>query len=142
MQSNRCWYRWKSAPRWRWFKRKINKNTKAVLFVHFSGLCKTHNIRIFKKIFFNWRLCTIFGVRIHKLYSFERFSVFILKPYENIWLFREAGGISFKNKKLTEEFKVLRYAGIINKEYCKTPEINHKIDNIHCYTKNLRILIL
>lgn len=127
-------------------KRKINKNTKAVLFVHFSGLCKNlTNIRKYlkkKNILLIEDCAQSFGARTNNKFSgsFGDFSAFSMNPMKIFGCLGEAGGISFKNKKLTEEFKILRYAGIINKEYCKTPEINHKIDNIHCYAlkKNLK----
>ena len=119
-------------------KNKITKKTKAVLFVHFGGLCK--NLKKIKNYLQKRKIILVedcaqsFGTKIDNIYSgsFGDYSAFSMNPMKVFGCLGEAGGIGFKQKKLKNNFKLLRYAGIYNKEFCKIAELNHKADNIHC----------
>lgn len=129
-------------------KKRVNKNTKAVLFVHFGGLCK--DLREIKKFLKKKKIILVedcaqsFGTKINNIYSgsFGDYSAFSMNPMKVFGCLGEAGGIGFKQNKFIDDFKLLRYAGIYKKEFCKVAELNHKVDNIHCHAlkKNLKNL--
>ena len=120
-------------------KSKISKKTKAIIFVHFSGLttdltylsnfCKKNKIYLIEDC------AQSFGGRINNKFSgtFGDFGAYSLNPMKVFSSIGEAGLITFKNKKYYKKIEILRYAGILNKEECIYPELNHKIDNIQCF---------
>ena len=129
-------------------KSTITKKTKAVLFVHFGGLCKDlEKFKIFlkkKKILLIEDCAQSFGTKINNIYSgsFGEFSAFSMNPMKVYGCLGEAGGIGFRQKKFNQKLKLLRYAGIEKGEFCKEVELNHKIDNIHCYTLGKHLINL
>jgi dTDP-4-amino-4,6-dideoxygalactose transaminase len=120
-------------------KSKINKKTKAIIFVHFSGLTtdltKLSNFCKRKKIFLIEDSAQSFGGKINKKFSgtFGDFGAYSLNPMKVFSSIGEAGLITFNNKKYYKKLELLRYSGIQNKEKCIVPELNHKIDNIQCF---------
>ena len=80
-----------------------------MLFVHFSGLCKNlTNIRKYlkkKNILLIEDCAQSFGTKTNNKFSgsFGDFSAFSMNPMKIFGCLGEAGGISFKNKKLTED---------------------------------------
>ena len=120
-------------------KRKISKKTKAIIFVHFAGLvsdlsvlskfCKKNKIILIEDC------AQSFGAKINNIYSgtFGNFGAFSMNPMKVYSSIGEAGLILFKNKKYKRIIEILRYAGAHNKEKSIVAELNHKIDNLHCF---------
>ncbi len=117
-------------------KRKINKRTKAVLYVHFGGmlkdLTKLKNYLNKKKISLIEDCAQVFGTKINNKHpgTFGDFGTFSMNPMKLLPSIGEAGAISCNKKKDYDKIKILRYAGVINGEICLYSELNHKIDNL------------
>lgn len=112
----------------------INKNTKAILAVHYSG--RPTNIRLIKKIAKKNGLFLIedcahsFGSKINNkmLGTFGDISCFSLNPMKVFGSFGDLGAIATNNTKLYNSCKTLRYAGTVNKVNCINPSLNFKPD--------------
>jgi len=118
-------------------KKKINKKTKALIVVHFTGLIKNMDIikKICKanKIFLVEDCAQSFGsiYKKKKAGYFGDVSAFSMNPMKVLSSFGEAGAVSTSNKKIYEKLKILRYAGIdVKKDECFYPDLNHKIDTL------------
>ena len=115
---------------------KINKNTKAILPVHFTG--NPCSINIIKKIAKKFKLKLIedcaqaFGTKLLNNYcgTFGDIGCFSLNPMKNLNASGEAGLVTTNNKNLYEKMKILRYAGTKNKTTCIYTSINLKPDTI------------
>lgn len=117
-------------------EKQINKNTKAIIFVHFTGLvtdltslkklCKK------KKIFLIEDAAQAFGGLINGKFAgnFGDFASFSVNPMKVFSSVGQLGLILYKNKKYKKRIESLLYAGTKNKELCVESELNHKADNI------------
>ena len=129
-------------------EKAISKKTKAILFVNFTGkICNVKKIiRIAKK----YKIKIIedaaqsFGsVKYNRPSgSFGDISCVSLNPMKVLPSLGEAGVVLTDDKKLYEKIKILRYAGMVNKENCFYPSLNFKIDTIQAafILDNLKIL--
>ena len=122
----------------------INKNTKAIIFVHFGGLFKdlTFLKNFVKKKYFLIEDCAQnFGTRLGSYYpgNFGDFASFSMNPMKVYSSLGEAGFLTCKKNKFYKKINILRYAGIKNKEKVIIPELNHKIDNLQCYVLSKKL---
>lgn len=116
-------------------EKKITSKTRAVIFVHFTGLV-TDLIRIKKicskkKITLIEDAAQVFGGRINNKLAgtFGDFSMFSFNPMKILNSTGHMGIILFKKKKLRKLFETYLYVGTVNKEKAILSEINHKADN-------------
>ena len=117
-------------------ERLINKKTKAILFVNFTG--KICEVSALKKIAKKHKLKLIedaaqsFGSKKNNepSGSFGDISCLSLNPMKVLSSLGEAGLVLTDDKKIYEKVKILRYAGTVNKENCHIPSLNFKIDTI------------
>ena len=117
-------------------EKKINKRTKALILVHYTGLienvdkirmiCKKKNILLIEDC------AQSFGAKFNNLPagSFGHIACFSMNPMKVFASIGDAGFVSTNDYKIYKKLLSLRYAGTINKEYCIYPEINHKIDTL------------
>lgn len=117
-------------------EKKINKRTKALMLVHYTGLienvdkirmiCKKKNILLIEDC------AQSFGAKFNNLPagSFGHIACFSMNPMKVFASIGDAGFVSTNDYKIYKKLLSLRYAGTINKEYCIYPEINHKIDTL------------
>ena len=126
--------------------KKINKRTKAIIIVHFTGLLKDHT-KLYK-------LCKekgikviedcaqAFGTSVNNKYvgSFSDISAFSMNPMKVYGAFGEAGCICTNNYNYYRKLLTLRYAGVdMKKDECIYPELNHKIDSIQALVLNIKL---
>ena len=124
---------------------RITNKTKAIIFVHFSGLATNLNLlRKFcnkKKIILLEDCAQSFGAKIEGKYTgtFGNLAAFSMNPMKIFSSFGEMGLVGINNKADYKKLKTLKYAGVKNKEVCINPELNHKADNLNCFvlTKKL-----
>ena len=115
-------------------EKKINKKTKALIMVHFTGFLEDMNeikkICKRKKIFLIEDCAQSFGAKHLRNYagSFGQIACFSMNPMKVYSSFGDAGFVATNDNKIYKKLLSLRYAGTINKEYCIYPELNHKID--------------
>lgn len=126
-------------------KKLINKKTKAVLVVNYTGKCcdyeKISKICKSNKIYLIEDASQSFGVNYkgRKSGSFGDISAISHNPMKVFSAFGEAGTVTTNNKSLYEKMKILRYGGMINKEYCVQPSLNSKMDTIQASILLLKI---
>ena len=117
-------------------EKKINKNTKAIIFVHFTGLVTDltplKKLCEKKKIFLIEDTAQAFGGLVNRKFAgnFGDFSSFSVNPMKVFSSVGQLGLILYKNKKYKKRIESLLYAGTKNKELCVESELNHKADNI------------
>ena len=117
-------------------KKKINKKTKAIIFVHFQGfVTDLTELRKFcdkKKIVLIEDCAQSFGGIVNKKMSgtFGHFSTFSFNPMKVINSTGQLGLIIYEHKRFKRILEIMSYVGTKNKEYCVIPELNHKPDNI------------
>ena len=117
-------------------EKKITKNTKAILFVNFTG--NTCNFSKLSKIAKKYNLKLIedaaqsYGSVSNKVKSgsIGDISCFSMNPMKVLPSLGEAGMILTNNKKYYEKIKILRYVGTINKNNCIYPSLNFKMDTL------------
>lgn len=124
---------------------RITNKTKAIIFVHFSGLAT--NLNLLRKFCNKKRLILLedcaqsFGAKIKGKYTgtFGDYAAFSMNPMKIFSSFGEMGLVGINNKADYKKLKTLKYAGVKNKEVCINPELNHKADNLNCFvlTKKL-----
>ena len=118
---------------------RITNKTKAIIFVHFSGLATNLNLlRKFcnkKKIILLEDCAQSFGAKIEGKYTgtFGNLAAFSMNPMKIFSSFGEMGLVGINNKADYKKLKTLKYAGVKNKEVCINPELNHKADNLNCF---------
>ena len=117
-------------------KKLINKKTKAILAVNFTGkmskmieleyLCKSKKIKLIEDA------SQSFGASIGKRMScsFGDISAVSHNPMKIFSAYGEAGSIFTNNKSLYNKMISLRYSGTVNKEYLTKPSINGRMDTI------------
>lgn len=117
-------------------ERLINKKTKAILAVHYTGrVCNMTNLcRIAKehKIFLIEDAAQSFGAMFDnkKAGSFGDIACFSMNPMKILNGLGEAGIIITNDKSISEKLQILRYAGTINKEICVDISLNHRLDTL------------
>tara|TARA_B100001027_G_scaffold216255_2_gene192090 strand:+ start:1312 stop:2409 length:1098 start_codon:yes stop_codon:yes gene_type:complete len=117
-------------------ERKITKNTKAILFVNFTG--NSCNFSKLSKIAKKYNLKLIedaaqsYGSINNKVKSGSMgdISCFSMNPMKVLPSLGEAGMILTNNKKYYEKIKILRYVGTVNKNNCIYPSLNFKMDTL------------
>jgi len=114
----------------------INKNTKAILPVHFTGnMCQMDKILKCAQendIYVVEDAAQAFGAKYNNQIagSFGIVNSFSLNPMKNLCGYGEAGIVVTNDKNLNEKLLSLRYAGTVNKEDCIFPGLNGRIDTI------------
>jgi dTDP-4-amino-4,6-dideoxygalactose transaminase len=117
-------------------EKNINKNTKAVLAVNFSGsmsdLEQLEKICRIKKVFLIEDASQSFGARIgkRKSCSFGKISAVSFNPMKILSGFGECGAVFCDDLKLYKKLISIRYNGTINRETCLYPSLNFRIDTI------------
>lgn len=119
-------------------KKFLNKKTKAVVLVHFTGLvskinelkkfCKSNNLYLIEDA------AQAFGAKFNgkRAGSIGDIAAFSLNPIKIFSGYGESGMICTSNKIIKKKLEILRYAGLIKKKNyeCHEPELNHKIDEL------------
>lgn len=114
----------------------ITKNTKAILPVHFTGhMCDIANIMEItdrRGIPVIEDAAQSFGAEFNarKAGSFGKIGCFSMNPMKVFRGYGEAGAIVTDDAKIAERVRSLRYNGTINKENCREPSINGRLDTI------------
>ncbi len=123
-------------------EKKINKNTKAVMPVHLSGI--PSNLDKIKKICKKRNLIFIedaahaFGGKYKnkQLGSIGDIGIFSLHPRKNFHVFGDGGLIVTNNKKIYEKLKLLRNHGLRNRNEASIWGTNSRLDNLQASFAN------
>jgi dTDP-4-amino-4,6-dideoxygalactose transaminase len=114
----------------------ISKKTKVILPVHFTGhmcditqimeIADRHGIPVVEDA------AQAFGAEFNgrKAGSFGKIGCFSMNPMKVFRGYGEAGTIITDDAKIAERIRSLRYNGTINKENCREPSINGRLDTI------------
>ena len=128
-------------------EKNIGKNTKAIIFVNFTGqLAEFNKIKIIAK---KYQLYTIedaaqsFGASKKNNISgnLADISTFSFNPMKVLQGFGEMGAVITNNKKIYTEINEKRHLGLSlkNKEKLKFLDLNHKPDEIQSYLLNVSL---
>ena len=127
-------------------KKNITKKTKAILYVHFTGL--TEDLTELKKICKQKKLFLIedcaqsFCGKIKNQFagSFSDVSAFSTNPMKIYAGLGDSGFITTNNLKIYKKLLILRYAGIdMKKDECIYPDLNNKIDTLQANILDYRL---
>jgi aminotransferase EvaB len=121
---------------------KINKKTKAIVAVHYTGYM-TEMIRL-KKISKKYNLpivedaCQSILAEINKKKAgtIGEFGAFSLHPLKNINVWSDGGIIVTNKKKYYEKIKLLRNHGLINRDKVKISGYNSRLDTFQSIVAN------
>ena len=117
-------------------QKNINKNTRAILSVNFSGsmsdLEKLERICKKNKIFLIEDASQSFGAQIgkRKSCSFGKISAVSFNPMKILSGFGECGAVFCDDLKIYKKLISIRYNGTIDRETCIYPSLNFRIDTI------------
>jgi UDP-2-acetamido-2-deoxy-ribo-hexuluronate aminotransferase len=117
----------------------INKKTKAIMLVHFTGVLADY--KSIKKIIKKKNILIIedaaqaFGANFGDKYAgnLGDISIFSFNPMKILQGFGEAGAVLCDTKKINNKIRELRHLGttVKNPNLCNYIELNHKIDELH-----------
>tara|TARA_B100000795_G_scaffold187420_1_gene142543 strand:- start:3478 stop:4578 length:1101 start_codon:yes stop_codon:yes gene_type:complete len=123
-------------------EKKINKKTKAIVPVHFTGymtnMIKLNKIAKKYKIPIVEDACQSILASINKKNSgtWSDFGAFSLHPLKNINVWSDGGVIVTSNKKYYDHLKLLRNHGLINRDNVKITGYNSRLDTIQAVVGN------
>ena len=127
-------------------EKKITKKTKAILYVHFTGLVKNltklRSICKRKKIYLIEDCAQSFYGKIKNNYSgsFSDVSAFSTNPMKVYAGLGDSGFVTTDNIKIYKKLLLLRYAGIdMKKDECIYPDLNNKIDTLQASILSYRL---
>lgn len=127
----------------------ITKKTKAMIYVHFTGLSKSltylKKICNKKKLFLVEDCAQSFGAKTNgiKVGHYSDIASYSMNPMKVFAAIGDAGFISMNKKKLFNKANILRYAGVDMKlDDCKFPDLNNKIDTLQALILNYRLPLL
>ena len=127
-------------------EKKITKKTKAILYVHFTGLVKDltklKKICKQKKIYLIEDCAQSFYGRVNKKFagSFADVSAFSTNPMKVYAALGDSGFVTTNNHKIYKKLLLLRYAGVdMKKDECFYPDLNNKIDTLQASILNFRL---
>jgi dTDP-4-amino-4,6-dideoxygalactose transaminase len=127
-------------------KKKITKKTKAILYVHFTGLVQDlTGLKKFckKKNFFLIEDCaqSFYGkIKNQFAGSFSDVSAFSTNPMKNYAGLGDSGFVTTNSFKIYKKLLILRYAGIdMKKDECIYPDLNNKIDTLQASILDYRL---
>jgi len=126
-------------------KKKINRNTKAIMPVHLSGIpAKIDAIRKFCKknnLIFIEDAAHAFGGKYKGKYlgTFGDIGIFSLHPRKNFHVLGDGGIIVTKNKKLFEKLLLIRNHGLKNRNESILWGTNTRLDNLQAGFGNIMI---
>lgn len=121
---------------------KINKRTKAIVPVHFTGymtdMVKLNKISKKFKIPVVEDACqSILGsINKKKAGTWGEFGAFSLHPLKNINVWSDGGVITTNNKKHYEHLLLLRNHGLIDRDTVKIPGFNSRLDTFQAIVGN------
>ena len=121
---------------------KINKKTKAIVPVHFTGymtdMVKLNKISKKFKIPVVEDACqSILGsINKKKAGTWGEFGAFSLHPLKNINVWSDGGVITTNNKKHYEHLLLLRNHGLIDRDTVKIPGFNSRLDTFQAIVGN------
>ena len=121
---------------------KINKKTKAIVSVHFTGymtdMVKLNKISKKFKIPVVEDACqSILGsINKKKAGTWGEFGAFSLHPLKNINVWSDGGVITTNNKKHYEHLLLLRNHGLIDRDTVKIPGFNSRLDTFQAIVGN------
>ncbi len=114
----------------------ITPRTKAILPVHFTGLmCDMERIEAIAKkhgLIVVEDAAQAFGARLgdRPAGSWGRLSCFSMNPMKVLAAYGEAGAVATDDEALAERLRSLRYAGTVNRENCREPSVNGRLDTV------------
>ena len=117
-------------------ERAITPRTKAILPVHFTGqMCAIERIVAIadrRGIPVIEDGAQAFGATRHGAMcgSFGRLACFSMNPMKVYNSYGEAGAIVTDDAALHDRLRILRYAGVINKQDCHWPSLNFRLDTV------------
>tara|TARA_Y100000590_G_scaffold457581_1_gene610536 strand:+ start:32365 stop:33510 length:1146 start_codon:yes stop_codon:yes gene_type:complete len=123
----------------------INKKTKAIMPVHWSGrpcemkkilkIAKKHNLKIIQDS------CHAIQSKYHKknIVEFGDACTFSMHPLKNLNVWGDGGFIITNKKKLAERLSLIRNHGLISRNYCKEFAYNSRLDTIQAAIANYKI---
>ena len=122
--------------------KKINKKTKAILIVHWSG--KACNMDELQKISKKYKIPIIedacHGIcakyKSKFLGTFGLVGCFSMHPLKNLNVWGDGGFLITNNKKIYDKIKLLRNHGLISREKCKIFGYNSRLDTIQAIVAN------
>lgn len=124
----------------------ITNKTKAIIYVHFTGLSKSlKNLKKIcnkKKIFLVEDCAQSFGATTKgiKVGHYSDIASYSMNPMKVFGAIGDAGMISTNKRNLFNTAKVLRYAGVdMQKDDCKYPDLNNKIDTLQALILNHKL---
>ena len=129
--------------------RKINKKTKAIIYVHFTGLFKPLNklkkICKKKRIFLIEDCAQSFGAKFKNFRpgNFSDIAAYSMNPMKVFASIGDAGLIATGKKSYHRLAQKIRYAGVdMTRDDCVIPSLNNKIDTLSAVILNYRIKYL
>ena len=123
-------------------EKKINKKTRAILPVHWSGrIC---NMRKIKSISLKYKIpivedaCHAISATYYKNFAgkFGDFGCFSLHPLKNLNVWGDGGFVIAKNKKLYEALRLMRNHGLVSRNKNLIFGYNSRLDTIQAVVAN------
>ena len=125
--------------------KKINKNTKAIMPVHLSGIpANIHKIRkicLKKNLFLIEDAAHAFGTKYKNKYlgTIGDVGIFSLHPRKNFHVLGDGGLIVTNNSKLYNKIRLIRNHGLMNRDNSMVWGTNSRLDNIQAGFGNVML---